>query len=433
MRYLLAIAASTSIWLGASAQSLYFPPNSGTTWDTLNPQSLQWCSSAISDLYAFLDSNDTKAFIVLKDGKVVLEQYFDSHTPNSVWPWNSAGKTITSFLVGIAQEEGHLSINDSASAYLGHGWTQCTPSQEREIQIVHQLSMTSGLDDAVADPFCTLDTCLSFKANAGTRWAYHNAPYTLLDSVIHVATGTTLNSYVQQKLKAPTGMTGGFVSIGYNRVYVSTARSMARFGLLILSNGIWNGDTLLGDSVFKAAMRSPSQSINPSYGYLWWLNGKPSYRLPSTQFNFQGWLNPSAPADMIAAWGKDGQMINVVPSQNLVVVRMGNAPDGNALPNQFNNQLWDYLNLLNCGSIGTVELGTSLPYVWPNPVSEEFRLTSFSNIERVEVQNLAGQNLINWDSPTADARYPVTSLSPGNYVVRIWLLNGEIHHCKFIK
>lgn len=433
MRYLLAIAASTSVWLGASAQSLYFPPNSGTTWDTLSPQSLQWCSSAISDLYAFLDSNDTKAFIVLKDGKIVLEQYFGSHTSNSVWPWNSAGKTITSFLVGIAQEEGHLSINDSTSAYLGQGWTQSTPSQEREIHIWHQLTMTSGLDDAVADPFCTLDTCLSFKANAGTRWAYHNAPYTLLDNVIQGATGTSLNSFAQQKLKVPTGMTGGFVSIGYNRVYVSTARSMARFGLLILSNGIWNGDTLLRDSVFKAAMRSPSQSINPSYGYLWWLNGKSSYRLPSTQFNFQGWLNPSAPADMIAAWGKDGQMINVVPSQNLVVVRMGNAPDGNALPNQFNNQLWDYLNLLNCGLIGTVELAQSLPYIWPNPVRDNFHLHSSENVSRVDVVNVAGQTVCSWEPPTADAPYTVTGLSPGSYVVRIKLFNGEIHHCKFTK
>lgn len=218
-----------------NAQSLYFPPITGNTWDTISPTALGYCQPKIDSLYDFLEAENTKAFILLKDGRIVLEKYFGTHTQSSPWQWASAGKTITSFMVGIAQEEGYLSIADTTSTYLGQGWTACTPMQEEKITIRHQLTMTSGLDDGVVDPFCTLDTCLVYNADAGTRWSYHNAPYTLLDEVIENATGTTLNAYTTQKLKNPTGMTGSFIPIDYNNVFFSNARSMARFGLLILS------------------------------------------------------------------------------------------------------------------------------------------------------------------------------------------------------
>ncbi|MCS6818607.1 MAG: beta-lactamase family protein, partial [Chitinophagales bacterium] len=164
----------------STAQNIYFPPISGNTWDTLSTQSLNYCQDKIDELYSYLDSNNTKAFILLKDGKIVLEKYFGSHTQNTPWQWASAGKTITALLVGIAQQEKLLSIHDPTSKYLGAGWTSCSPAQEASITIRHQLTMTSGLDDGVADPYCTLDTCLIYKADAGTRWAYHNAPYKLL-------------------------------------------------------------------------------------------------------------------------------------------------------------------------------------------------------------------------------------------------------------
>ncbi|MFM8837023.1 MAG: serine hydrolase, partial [Bacteroidota bacterium] len=95
------------------AQGLYFPPTTSTVWDTLPPSSLGWCNTRIDSLYALLDSNDTKAFVLLKDGKIVLEKYFAGHGPNSLWRWASAGKTVTATLVGIAQQENLLSITDS--------------------------------------------------------------------------------------------------------------------------------------------------------------------------------------------------------------------------------------------------------------------------------------------------------------------------------
>jgi CubicO group peptidase (beta-lactamase class C family) len=188
------------------SQSLYFPPlNNAAVWDTVSPAALGWCESEIPNLYSFLQQQDTKGFIVLKNGKIALEKYFGTFTKDSLWYWASAGKTLTSFLVGKAQEEQFLSLTDTTATYLNAGWTNCTPVQEEKITIRHQLTMTSGLDDGVADNHCTLDTCLTYLADAGTRWAYHNAPYTLLESVLTNATNTPINTYTQTKLKSKTG------------------------------------------------------------------------------------------------------------------------------------------------------------------------------------------------------------------------------------
>ena len=97
---LLTIIALTSLFQATKAQTLYFPPVSTTaTWDTISPASLGWCTNEIDALYDYLQQQDTKGFIVLKDGKIVLEKYFGTFTKDSLWYWASAGKTITSFLV----------------------------------------------------------------------------------------------------------------------------------------------------------------------------------------------------------------------------------------------------------------------------------------------------------------------------------------------
>jgi hypothetical protein len=98
---LLIFIGFTSIFQKINAQNLYFPPISSTAnWDTIVPSSLGWCINEIDTLYNYLQQQDTKGFIVLKDGKIVLEKYFGTFSKDSIWYWASAGKTITSFLVG---------------------------------------------------------------------------------------------------------------------------------------------------------------------------------------------------------------------------------------------------------------------------------------------------------------------------------------------
>jgi CubicO group peptidase (beta-lactamase class C family) len=207
------------------AQPLYFPPLIGDQWETISPASLGWNVSQIDPLFDFLSQNNTKAFIVLKDGRMVLEKYFGTFRQDSLWYWASAGKTLTSFLVGIAQQEKYLSINDATSRWLGTGWTSAPRDKENLITVRHQLTMTTGLDDGVADPYCTEPQCLIYKADAGTRWAYHNGPYTLLDSVIQAATGQTLNQYFIAKVRNKIGMNGAFIKVDYNNVYICSPHS----------------------------------------------------------------------------------------------------------------------------------------------------------------------------------------------------------------
>lgn len=322
------------------SQSIYFPPLSGNTWQTLDPADLGWCSDSIQALYNLLQQTNAKSFIVLKDGKIVLEKYFGTFTADSIWYWASAGKTLTAFTIGIAQEENIVQLDAPVSQYLGAGWTSAPPDKEIQIKIWNQLTMTSGLNDGVSDVDCTEPSCLQYIADAGTRWAYHNAPYTLLHAVVDSA-GVSFNSFFNTKVRNKIGMNGLWLPIGYNKVYFSNTRSMARFGLLLLNKGIWNNDTILHDTAYFHSMINSSQDLNLSYGYLTWLNGKPSYMLPSIQFVFPGKVIPEAPDDMFMALGKNDQKIHVVPSKNMVVIRMGNAAYANELvPATIDNQIW---------------------------------------------------------------------------------------------
>jgi CubicO group peptidase (beta-lactamase class C family) len=332
--------------------NLYFPPTTGSTWQTTTPESLGWDASKIPDLLNFMEDNNTKAFIVLKDGKIVIESYFGNgftnmpFTATSNWYWASAGKTLAAFMIGKAQEDGFLDINDVSADYLGAGWTSLTPTQENAITIWHQLTMTSGLNDGVSNSDCTDPECLEYLASPSTRWAYHNAPYTLLDKVVENAVGQDFDAYFNAKLRDKIGMDGFWLYNGNNHVYYSTARSMARFGLLILNRGKWDEQVIMSNADYFEAMTNTSQNINPSYGYLWWLNGKSSFKVPGFQTSFSGSVSPQAPADLIAAMGKNGQLVNVVPSQNLIVIRMGDVPDNSLVPFLFQDDMWEQLNLV---------------------------------------------------------------------------------------
>lgn len=418
------------------AQTLYFPPTTGNSWDTISPQTQQWCRYKIDSLYNYLNNNNTKAFIVLKDGKIVLEKYFGTHTQTSLWQWASAGKTITSFLVGLAQQENYLAVTDTTSKYLGNGWTSCTLEQENKVTIKHQLSMSSGLDDNVADHYCTIDTCLKYKADAGLRWAYHNGPYTLLDSVIEQATGKTLNLYATQKLKTPTGITGTFVPVDFNNVFFSNARSMARFGLLMLNKGNWNGNQIMTDSNYFNQMINTSQQLNKSYGYLWWLNGKTSYMIPGSQFVFNGPLNPNAPADMFVAMGKDGQFLNVVPSKNLVWVRMGESPDNLAVPFLLNDKIWEYINALPCGATSVYEIANAsrnTMRIFPNPAFNSINIEANKPISLIELYNIQGQLVKYINANSSQVEVTINEITSGIYIVKTILANGQQLNSKFIK
>jgi CubicO group peptidase (beta-lactamase class C family) len=394
---------------------------------------LGWCVNKIDSLYNFLQLENTKGFIVLKDGKIVLEKYFGGFSKDSLWYWASAGKTITSFLTGKAQEEAYLSIYDTTSKYLGAGWTNCSPSQESKIKIRNQLTMTSGLDDGVPDNHCTLDTCLNYLADAGSRWAYHNAVYTLLESVLETATGQPINIYTQSKLKLKTGMNGFWYTIDYDNVFFSSVRSMARFGLLFQNKCIWNSDTLLHDTTYINQMCNTSQTLNNSYGYLWWLNGKSSYMAPGLQIVFPGSYAPDAPSDMFAGLGKNGQIVSVSRSKGLVVIRMGVAP-GNfgEVPTQFCNQIWVLLNEIMCNGTSIDESKSYQPIVsiYPNPANTILSVDISANeILEIKIINLLGETIL---TSSHQKNIDVSGLKNGIYIIKL-RLGENMYTQKFVK
>jgi CubicO group peptidase (beta-lactamase class C family) len=330
--------------------TMYFPPINGTdTWETQSISTLGWNQNAVQPLLDYLLLKNTKSFMILVNGRIVMENYFNGHTANTLWRWNSAGKTLTSTVTGIAEQEGFINTNNKVSDYLGTGWTSAPLAKENLITCKNLLRMNSGLDDTLGDDVAPSN--LQYVADAGTRWAYHNV-YVKLQDVVEQATGQTWNNYFNTKLRDKIGMSSTgvwFNGTGANlglRIYFSNTRSMARFGLLALNNGNWNGTQVINSGFLNQATTT-SQNINLAYGYLWWLNGKTSYRLPQTQLQFNGSLIASGANDMYMALGKDDQKIYVIPSKKMVVIRMGDAADSaNLALSTFDEVLWQKINAL---------------------------------------------------------------------------------------
>jgi len=101
-------------------------------------------------------------------------------------------------------------------------------------------------------------------------------------------------------------------------------------------------------------MTTPSQNLNLSYGYLWWLKGQESNYLPVNQIFYEGTLIPTAPADMYAGLGADDQKVYVIPSKNMVVVRMGeSAYEESMASSLFDAELWALMEDLECETTDT--------------------------------------------------------------------------------
>lgn len=323
-------------------ETMYFPGDTTSVWDTKSMASLNWNLDSVQALKDFLAQKNSKSFIILVNGRIVMEEYFNGHTATNTWQWNSAGKTLVAASTGIAQEEGLLAINNKVSDYLTSGWTSMPLDKENLITVRHLLTMTSGNDDTKQ---LMIKSNITYVADAGTRWAYSNIFQKLTDVVAN-ASKQPFETYFNEKLKYKIGM-DGFWNFGpIFTIYHSSTRSMARFGLLALNKGKWKDTQVLNES-FLNACTNTSQQINPAYGYLWWLNGKSNFMIPSEQNVYLGQLIPSAPNDMFAAMGASDQRIYVIPSKNMVVIRMGDASDP-ANPNfalsGFDNELWKKIN-----------------------------------------------------------------------------------------
>lgn len=322
----LALATRVSTARATTPVDLYFPPRTGT-WERLDAASAGWDAAALETALDFAGVRRSTGVVVLAGGRILAERYWRGATSASTRDVASVQKSLTSFVVGALRAEGRILLDDPVSRWLGAGWTRASRQHERAISVRHLLSMTSGLDDdfrRVAAP--------------GTRWRYHNDAYHQLHPVLERASQSGLQQLSNRLLFDPVGMASGRWRPRFRRDpngrraqgTLLTPRDMARFGLLSLAGGGWAGTRVVPEAYVHSALSS-SQRMNPSYGLLWWLNGKATHQLPGpTPRPLAGPLVPSAPADLVAALGAGDQKIYVVPSLELVAVRQGFRASGPA-------------------------------------------------------------------------------------------------------
>ncbi len=320
---------------------LYFPPTKGE-WKKVDAASLGWDAKNLEAAFDFAKTERSSGLVILHRGRLVAERYWtlevkgdfvrlllktlpDGRTVEDI---ASMQKSVVAFLVAIARDRGLVVYDQPVSAYLGKGWSKATPEQEAAITVRHLLTMSSGLKES-----------LEYETAAGAKFLYNSPAYSRLTHVLTKVTGKDLQPLTAEWLLTPVGMseTQWFDRAKEIRAtnpggLGASTRDMARFGLLMLAEGTWDGRPVLKDAKLMREMVSPSQQMNQNYGQLWWLN---SAKLGSGQRPV-----PSALPDMFYASGHGTRRIYVVPSQGLVVVRLGdNPPDHKA----FDRELWRLL------------------------------------------------------------------------------------------
>jgi hypothetical protein len=141
--------------------------------------------------------------------------------------------------------------------------------------------------------------------------------------------------------------------------------------------------------------------------------------LPGSQFVFPGLLTPDAPADMFSAMGKNGQILNVVPSQNITVIRMGEAPTNEIffVPNVYNNTIWQYLNGVICEDVSVNDYDESSEIeVYPNPTSDIIRINGINSHSHIQLYDAVGKKVL---SATGQNTISLSELSDGMYTLII--------------
>ncbi|MHA4846205.1 serine hydrolase domain-containing protein [Flavitalea antarctica] len=278
-------------------------------------------------LDSLLRELETVSFLVIKDNQVIIERYWDGYNDSSWSNSFSMAKSITSLLIGTAIKDGLIgSVNDPVGKYL----PEFNEGRRKELKIVDLLTMSSGSnwDESYANPLSvTTEIYYGSHANEtaagvdiiktpGTEHNYKSGDTQLLAMIVEKVTGKSLSSYASDKLWKPLGaahpaLWSADKDGGNEKAYCcfnSNARDFARLGLLMLDSGRWNGNEIITRDYFEASVKPcmiPDEKGDPCnyYGYQWWI-----YPDEEKIFYARGIL---------------GQYIIVIPSRQVVMVRLG--------------------------------------------------------------------------------------------------------------
>ena len=281
----------------------------------------------------FLADTGTLAFLVVQHDRLVYERYFDGAEADDLQTSFSAAKSFVSTLVGIAADQGLLELSDPVTTYL----PELADRDPRfaDITVGDLLTMSSGIhyteegrpwsDDALTYYGTDLRelalTHTTIDEPPGQTWRYDNYHPLLLGLILERATGTSVSDFMSENLWQPLGAeadatwsldseAGGFEKMesGINAI----PRDYARFGLMMLHGGRWNGHRIVSrDWVEEATARTTETDPADFYQYLWWVGPPEAEGEPS-----------------FYAHGKYGQLVGVFPAQDMVIVRLGSTDAG---------------------------------------------------------------------------------------------------------
>jgi CubicO group peptidase (beta-lactamase class C family) len=264
-----------------------------------------WDPAGLSALEAFVADTRAGSFVLRVGGETLLA-YERDPAVTFTRDIASVQKSLVAILVGRAVAEGLLTLATDT----GLGGAEA-------VTVEHLLTMTSGLDQDLLP-----------VASPGTTWYYNTVAYGELHRLLEEATGQSMGAVAAEWLFDPVGAKAARVE----------PRPAAARGAPVAPNGFVCGAADLvavGEAVlaaaepvltptWKAAMLAPSQTLNPSYGYLWWLNGQAGQRQPGPDPPLlDGPLVPGAPVDLVAGFGAGDQKLYLVPSLDLVCARLG--------------------------------------------------------------------------------------------------------------
>ena len=309
-----------------------------------------------NDLDTYLKENNTSSFLVSEKGKIIVEKEFKvqkNFNPKNLMFFNllrhgliegrsqedvaSIQKSIVSILIGIAQQKGLININESVTSYIGK-WTQLSREKESLIKVRNLLTMTSGVD-----------VDFNYDAEPGLKWLYNTRAYSQLIYILEKTSGLSINELSSEWLFDELQMNEtfwkerkkgrmGFPKDSAKYGLVTTAKDLLKFGEFILNGGEVGTNHVISDIDFFDDTFLKSQNMNEAYGYLWWLNNSKTHMTWEKKLS-SGNLFSHAPKEAILALGLGSRVLAIVPSEELVLVRLGSFPDDI----NFNNNLWKYL------------------------------------------------------------------------------------------
>lgn len=313
-------------------------------WPVGDPAAHGFDAAALENAAQALWEYETANLLVVHAGEIVLERYWLESDADTSLPVFSVTKSFASTLVGVAEQQGLLDREDRAADFIPD-WIG---TDSETLTVRHLMAGDSGRYwDFAGDypgslgggePPADLTEYALARGQQfapGTTWQYNQMAIQCLDRVLSGAAGVPTEQFAREQLFERLGMRGtlattdevGQMTLAYGMR--STARDLARFGLLYLQNGRWGDEQILSEDFARAATH-PASGVNDNYGFLFWLNADGNWYEPVTLvYHETGKVYPSAPSDVFVASGFGGQLVLVSPSEDLIIVRQGFAtPQG---------------------------------------------------------------------------------------------------------